>query len=274
METWGDVPTWVGAVGTLGAVFWAVFLYRRSLRDSEREQARLLAPVGGVAPIQVLPGTLIEGAASGPSDLVGIIDGKAAVIAEANMATVRLVSTSNEAFSDVSAALLMEDGREEDFMLGFDEIAPHEGKIVTNYYRPGVIAGNMRVRLRFQDANGRRWERINGEPVSRHGATTNSAAKKWLAVAAISIVAALGFGGFVPQPDRPWVVALYAAIALGFGAVKTVATIFEHDSPSGSGAKLRTTIAVCDIYAFVFAVPATVIGAFTFVPALQKMLDA
>jgi hypothetical protein len=60
VDIWGDVPTWVAAVGTLGAVFWAVFLYRRSLRDGERAQARLLAPVGGVAPVQVLPGTAIE----------------------------------------------------------------------------------------------------------------------------------------------------------------------------------------------------------------------
>lgn len=166
VSIWGDVPTWLGAVGTLGAVFWAVFLYRRSVEDAQRSQARLLAPVGGVAPVQVLPGTVVESDSAGTQDLLGISsDLRPIVIAEAYMASVRIVSTSDEAFSEVSAALLMEGGRDVDFPLGFDEIGPHESKRFTYYYPPGVIAGSMRVRLRFMDANGRRWERINGQPL-------------------------------------------------------------------------------------------------------------
>jgi len=81
------------------------------------------------------------------------------------MATVRLVSTSDEAFSNVCVDLLLEDGTEVAFTMGFSEVAPHEQKTFANYYRPGVISGGMRVRVRFRDANGRDWERINGEPV-------------------------------------------------------------------------------------------------------------
>ncbi|HCX86210.1 MAG TPA: hypothetical protein DHV14_13975 [Micrococcales bacterium] len=77
----------------------------------------------------------------------------------------RIVSTSDEAFADLRAWLVKEDGTEVDFPLGFNEIGPHEDKRFTVYYAPGQIGGNMRVRIRFRDANGRRWERTNGEPV-------------------------------------------------------------------------------------------------------------
>src|SRR4051794_23801139 len=57
---WGDVPTWIGSIGTLLAILWAVFLYRSSIEDRKSSQARLLAPVGGSAPVQVLPGTKVS----------------------------------------------------------------------------------------------------------------------------------------------------------------------------------------------------------------------
>lgn len=265
----GDVATWVGAIGTLGAVFWAVYLYRRSLRDSERAQARLLAPIGGVAPVQVLPGMEVEGEGSGPGDLLGIsADRRPIVIAEAYMATVRLVSTSDEAFSGTTAALLMEDGREADLALGFDEIAPHEEKKFTNYFPPGDIAGSMRVRLRFRDANGRRWERVNGEPLRPYSDTKKKTWSKRATVAATLVTAALGIIAFLtPEEMKLSLVGAYAFVALGFGAVKAATTIFNHDSSYSSGTKLRTTLAICDVYAFIFAISATVLGAFTLVPA-------
>lgn len=163
---WGDVPTWIGATGTVGAVFWAVFLYANSIRDRKRAQARLFAPVGGAVPVQVLPGERVDSEGTSEGGLIGVgPDRKLIIISEAYAATVRLVSTSDETFSDVSADLLLQDGREVKFALSFSEIAPHEEKKVTNHYRPGTIAGGMKVRIRFQDANGRLWERVNGEPV-------------------------------------------------------------------------------------------------------------
>jgi hypothetical protein len=152
------------------------------------------------------------------------------------MATVRLVSTSDEAFSDVTAALLMEDGRVADFPLAFREIAPHEEKKFTNYFPPGAIAGPMRVRLRFRDANGRRWERGNGEPLRPYNNVMNKTWQKRAAAVAVVVVAVLGLVAFLtPEEMRPWLVAAYAIVALGFTAVKAVATIFEHDASSSSG---------------------------------------
>lgn len=164
--TWGDVPTWIGAIGTVGAVFWAVFLYTGSLEDRKKAQARLLAPVGGAVPVQVLPGAPVEPESNGSQDLIGIgPDRRVVVTSEAYMVKVRIISTSAETFSDIRASLLLEDGRQVDFTLGFSEIAPHEEKIFTNYFHPGRVFGLMKVILQFQDANGNRWERINGEPL-------------------------------------------------------------------------------------------------------------
>lgn len=41
----GTVPDWVGTLGTLAAFSWAVFLYYRSLKDKEMEQARLISVI-------------------------------------------------------------------------------------------------------------------------------------------------------------------------------------------------------------------------------------
>lgn len=163
---WGDVPTWVGAVGTVAALLWAVFLYRRSVLDKESAQARLLSPVGGAAPVQVLPGMDVEPECASTQDLIGLLPGgRLGVISEAYMATVHIVSTSDETFAELSVALVLEDGSVVDFPLSSGEVAPHEARKFTYYFPPGIIYGNMRVRLRFVDANGRRWERTNGQPV-------------------------------------------------------------------------------------------------------------
>jgi len=163
---WGDVPTWIGAIGALGAVFWAIFLYSNSLRDQRRSQARLLAPVGGAAPIQAPPGTPVEPQSIGSMGMFALTpDNKLLVAKETYRARVRLVSTSDETFAGLRAWLLLGDGRQVHFPLGFDELGPHEEKIQNVYYWPGEIGGGMNVQLQFQDANGRWWERVNGHPV-------------------------------------------------------------------------------------------------------------
>lgn len=165
---WGDVPTWVGSIGAVGALFWAVFLYSRSLKDQQRAQARLIAPVGGAAPHQALPGTPVRDQSSGKGGMFGLgANHKPIVAKEVFWATVRIVSTSDETFSGLRTWLVMEDGRDVYFELGFDEMAPHEEKSQTCYFWPGEIAGQMKVRLQFQDANGRWWERVNGSPVRK-----------------------------------------------------------------------------------------------------------
>lgn len=84
---------------------------------------------------------------------------------ESYFARVRLVSTSDETFSDIRVWLLPPDGTTVPFPLGFSEMAPHSDESYTHYYPPGVIFGSMKVRVQFRDANGRWWERVNGEPV-------------------------------------------------------------------------------------------------------------
>lgn len=164
---WGDVPTWVGSIGAVGALFWAVFLYSRSLNDQRRAQARLIAPVGGAAPVQVRPGEAAKNPSVSKEGMFAIENGLKVIATDKVFywATVRLVSTSDETFSGLRTWLVMEDGREVYFTLGFNEMAPHEDKLQTCYFWPGEITGQMKVRLQFQDANGRWWERINGTPV-------------------------------------------------------------------------------------------------------------
>lgn len=163
---WGDVPTWIGSIGALGALFWAVFLYSRSLNDQRRAQARLIAPVGGAVPVQALPGEPTKDPSSGSIEMFTLQIGSKPIVAkEVFQATVRIVSTSDETFSGLRTWLVMEDGRAVYFGLGFNEMAPHEDKSFTCYFWPGEISGPMKIRLQFQDANGRWWERVNGTPV-------------------------------------------------------------------------------------------------------------
>jgi hypothetical protein len=89
--------------------------------------------VGGAAPVQVLPGEKmkLESVATGVQvALAATAEGNGlaqhpVVAEEAYWARVHLVSTSDEAFSDVSVALLLEDGKEIGFSLGQKEMASH-----------------------------------------------------------------------------------------------------------------------------------------------------
>lgn len=164
---WGDVSSWVGAIGTVGALLWAIVLYSRDLDERKSSQARHLTQVGTVSPTQVLKGHVVQ---EDSTIFAGVgttlsQDKRLVLLAEALQASVRVVSTSDEVFTGVRAWLVQDDGTEVVFSLGFDELAPGEERTWTDYYRLGDISGGMRVRLQYRDANGRWWERINGEPV-------------------------------------------------------------------------------------------------------------
>ncbi|NQW87520.1 MULTISPECIES: hypothetical protein [unclassified Frigoribacterium] len=79
--------------------------------------------------------------------------------------TIRLVSTSDEVFSELEAWLLLDDDTTVRFGLNGSEVGPGEKVEMTNYFYPEQVRGHMRVKIRFQDANGRWWERTNGKPV-------------------------------------------------------------------------------------------------------------
>lgn len=98
--------------------------------------------------------------------LVEFVPGQGLVfVQEAYGMSIHLVSTSNEAFSGLSVKLLNLAGREFHYTTPFTEVAPHEEKRFTVYVPPEALDGFSKVRLTFQDANGRWWERTNGEPV-------------------------------------------------------------------------------------------------------------
>jgi hypothetical protein len=40
---WGDLPTWVGAIGAILAFGIALVIYGQSIRDRRKEQARLVS---------------------------------------------------------------------------------------------------------------------------------------------------------------------------------------------------------------------------------------
>jgi hypothetical protein len=165
---WGDVPTWLGALGTFLAFGLALILYRGSARDSMKAQARLLSPVGGASATVATAGTLVSPSASSPKRLLTRIPNIGVVVAEeAVYSTVRLVSTSGESFTDIRTWLVMSDGTEVYFEMTPRDFAPHEDATHTVYFSPGTVKGEMQVRVQFRDSNGRWWERLTGEPVRR-----------------------------------------------------------------------------------------------------------
>lgn len=163
---WGDVPTWIGSVGTVIAAAWAVFLYNGTVRDQRWAQARLLSPVGDTVPVQDLVGSPADEPCVAPSGAIGLdAQGQVVLLGEFPKATIHLVSTSSEPFTNVYVRLDIAEGEAVSFPLGFDAVAPHETKIATAYFEPGVIAGTMPVRLQFEDAHGRRWEKSSNKPL-------------------------------------------------------------------------------------------------------------
>jgi hypothetical protein len=116
--------------------------------------------------VQVLPGDRPKDPSMVMPGLVTFVPGQGAVfVAEAHYAGIRLVSTSDEAFSGLRVKLITSERGEIAFPTSFTEIGPHEDKKFTIYFPPGQLSGYMKVHLTFQDANGRWWERTNGEPV-------------------------------------------------------------------------------------------------------------
>jgi hypothetical protein len=80
---------------------------------------------------------------------------------------VHIVSTSDEVFTGIAVYLIQANGKEIEFPLSYDEIGPQEEKESWVYYPPNTISGGMRIKLRYCDASGLWWERINGERVHR-----------------------------------------------------------------------------------------------------------
>lgn len=171
---WGSVPEWVGAVGTAAAFLWAVFLYRQSIRDKEIAQARLLSIVKPPVPIQILPDRVTGEAPkiflAGNPQLRAKSGGTGVELVtteESVLVDLHLVSTSDETFFIESVDILRRDGTVVPVPNSWPDIAPHAEFKVGVHFPTDYLGATESFRIRFQDASGRTWERINRQPVRK-----------------------------------------------------------------------------------------------------------
>lgn len=148
----GDVPTWIGALGTVSAFFIALIIYGRSVRDRRKDQARR---VSGWIP-------------GGPTIIpAGMLLGQSPKVA--SVPTIQIMihihNGSDELISDVSATPVAADGSD----LGvapthWTDIGPLKDVELTSFFPDtGTVRGEMRLRLEFTDAVGQRWTRLGGD---------------------------------------------------------------------------------------------------------------
>jgi hypothetical protein len=153
---WGDVPTWLGAVGTVAAAWIALVIYAQSQRDRKRSQAR---SVSGWVP-------------GGPSLVpAGMQIGASPFVAQQDRVELQvwIHNRSGEIISDVSARVVSADGEDLGVEgLKWTDIGPGQ-TIELGHSQPddGSIRGELRLKVEFTDAAGRRWERV-GSSLRRH----------------------------------------------------------------------------------------------------------
>lgn len=149
---WGDVPTWLGAIGTLLAFAIALVIYAQSQREMRREQARRISGwvPGGVSLIKAgTPLPLPRGRAQ--VDLVQV--------------KLMIRNDSQELVSDLEATLVAADGGDIGVApVGWVDVGPGQ-HIELDQSMPdtGKVRDPVRLRISFVDAAGKRWERLGGE---------------------------------------------------------------------------------------------------------------
>lgn len=166
----------VTAVATAGAVLWAVFLYRRSVRDREETQARLLSPFG---PVQLDSLQAMDPAGAFP---LAIDDGVRLtregdyggnlVADPTQRVDIRVLSNSTETFSDLTFWLVGRGDSEYQVPCGEFVLEPGQDVRRTALFPLGVLPegnaeGQLDLRVRFTDAAGLRWERTSRRPLRR-----------------------------------------------------------------------------------------------------------
>ncbi|MFL5964072.1 MAG: hypothetical protein ACJ757_14385 [Gaiellaceae bacterium] len=148
---WGDVPTWIGAVGTLLAFGIALLIYAQSQREQRRAQARRVSGwvPGGVSLIR----------AGTPLKLpIGRV--------EFDLVQVKLMirNDSQELVSDLEATIVAADGGDLGVAsLAWIDVGPGQ-HIELDQTMPdtGKVRDPVRLKISFVDATGRRWERLGG----------------------------------------------------------------------------------------------------------------
>lgn len=149
---WGDIPTWIGAIGTLLAFTIALWIYAQSQRDRRRAQAR---HVSGWVPggVSLVP----AGMQLGASPLI------------AQQPTVqfmiKICNGSDDLISDVTALVTAADGVDLGVApVGWTDIGPGQViELTSSFADTGQVRGELRLRLTFTDSAARRWERFGGD---------------------------------------------------------------------------------------------------------------
>jgi hypothetical protein len=157
---WGDVPTWLGALGTLLAFAIALVIYAQSLGDRRRDAARR---VSGWAPngMQIIPAGV---EAPGQEYFTRIGEAPLTTADDRCTVTIWIRNRGDELISDIRATLVNPDdgsdwGVEEQRWL---EIGPGQQMQRTVLYKDTGARGWPQVRLEFTDAADRRWTRRGG----------------------------------------------------------------------------------------------------------------
>jgi hypothetical protein len=148
-SAWGDVATWIGAVGTVAAAWVAVVLYLQARREHRRAQARQISGwvPGGVSLIPA-----------------GMPIGASPLTAQQQMVSLLIAirNSSSEIISDVKATPVGPDGADLGVSpTGWTDIGPGQTIEITHSEPDnGRARGEVRLNLQFTDAAGRRWERL------------------------------------------------------------------------------------------------------------------
>lgn len=171
MADWGDVPMWIGALGTVLAFFLALAVFSISVRDRLRQQARLVSPLVTGGPVRHSAGfplpesCVLHEVAVAQEPTTRIVSVAEAVVSVG----ISIVNHSDEMIAELECHLLSADRAElAPVDLPFKILGPHESRSMRVIYPVASgVGGNMALRLHFTDAVGRRWERVSGQPLRR-----------------------------------------------------------------------------------------------------------
>jgi len=192
-ELMGTVPQWVSALATLIAFGWAVFLYRRSLRDRRLEQPRLVyaLPISDTRPFDV--GDVLH-----PTPRVRVVLDNATTLAELSTRPVKpddpdleqdvdegdifyrarrpggclrviITNDSSEVITDVEVAAVLSRGEEPVGTFRCAEyLAPgsvHRAEVRWFNDTYSAFTAEAAPWVGFKDGFGRRWEHRTGSPI-------------------------------------------------------------------------------------------------------------
>jgi len=161
---WGDVPTWVGSIGTVAAFSVAAGVYAQAQYDRRRAQAAKVTAwlSEGPAFFEPGPGDELE------RELIPVGQPELDVSSKRVWIAFSIRNGSDDLISDVIATLIMLPGSSLPAGSFWDGIETRFGEIPPGFtrwraeFKDTGIEGNGFVRLQFSDTKGQRWVREGG----------------------------------------------------------------------------------------------------------------